>query len=62
MELEREGSFIPIATRNVFLKYYSDSPNHLTYWTTDDRHSYVQAIRATLAKYLTPVTDSNDAN
>lgn len=62
MELEREGSFIPIATRNVFLKYYNDDPKHLAYWTADDRRSYVQAIRETLAKYLTPPTIPAHAN
>jgi hypothetical protein len=62
MELEREGSFIPIATRNVFLKYYNDHPEHLTYWTAADRHNYVQAIQKTLVKYLTPATLAPHAN
>jgi hypothetical protein len=51
MELEREGSFIPITTRNVFLKYYPA-----------DRQQYVQAIRTTLAAYLTPAPTPADAN
>jgi hypothetical protein len=62
MELEREGSFIPIATRNVFLKYYNDDPKHLAFWTADDRRSYVLAIRETLAKYLTPASTTAHAN
>ncbi|TLM87291.1 hypothetical protein [Hymenobacter jeollabukensis] len=62
MELEREGSFIPIATRNVFLKYYSDDHEHLAYWTAADRSNYVRAIRETLAHYLTPDTTTADAN
>lgn len=54
-DLERDGSFIPIATRNVFLKYYSRNPKHLTYWTVADRDDYVRQIRITLAEYLTPL-------
>lgn len=52
IELERRGSFIPIATRNVFLKYYSNQAGHLSYWTDTDRAAYLAAIRATLAAYL----------
>jgi hypothetical protein len=52
MELEKEGSFIPIATRNVFLKYYSTEATHMSYWTATDRKSYLQAIKDTLAEYL----------
>ena len=54
-DLERDGSFSPIATRNVFLKYYSRNPKHLTYWTVADRDDYVRQIRITLAEYLTPL-------
>ena len=56
IDLEKRGSFIPIATRNVFLKYYSASSAHFTYWGETDRKAYVAAIRRTLNDYLTPVT------
>lgn len=55
IDLERRGSFIPIATRNVFMKYYTDNAGHLSYWTEMDRQAYLVAIRTTLADYL-PVT------
>lgn len=41
---EREGAFIPQATRNVFLKYYSDYPEHLIYWTIEDRETYLHKL------------------
>jgi hypothetical protein len=57
--LEKEGSFIPIATRNVFLKYYSPPAQmHLAYWGEADRRAYVAAIRRTLGEYLTPAAPS----
>ncbi len=62
MELERKGSFIPIATRNVFLKYYSEAPANLSYWGADDRQDYVEMIRTTLEAYLTPVAAPSHAN
>lgn len=52
IDLESKGSFIPIATRNVFLKYYSDDAGHLSYWTETDRNAYRKAIKTTLAAYL----------
>jgi len=57
IELEKEGAFIPIATRNVFLKYYTPGNPHLNYWTRDDRKKYREAISSTLKNYLaTPAT------
>ena len=43
--------FVPEATKNVFLKYYSggDSPQ-LDCWDDDDRARYLEAITTTLAK------------
>lgn len=52
IKLERKGSFIPIATRNVFLKYYSQPAGHLYYWTETDRAAYLTEIKKILADYL----------
>lgn len=51
LTLEREGAFIPPATRNVFLKAYSsDARPHL--WGPNDRQEYLATIRTTLRPYL----------
>ena len=52
IEMEQRGEFIPICTRNVFLKYYSKDPEHIHYWTETDRSDYCQKIRDTLMDYL----------
>jgi uncharacterized protein with ParB-like and HNH nuclease domain len=44
INMDREGVFIPQATRNVFLKYYSDYPEHLIYWTIEDKQKYLRVI------------------
>ena len=50
---DRAGSYIPLATRNVFLKYYSETgalqPH---FWSEDDKTSYRDAITHTLKDYL----------
>jgi len=53
IELEKRGAFIPITTRNVFLKYYTPENLNLNYWTRTDRECYREAISETLKDYLT---------
>lgn len=49
---DREGTFIPICTKNVFLKYYSEDIKQMTFWGNDDRERYLTVIKETLKKYL----------
>lgn len=52
VERDKKGSFIPICTRNVFLKYYTQEITSLYYWGEQDRICYLDAIKKTLANYL----------
>lgn len=45
IEFELQGVYIPNATKNSFLKYYSDYPKHLNYWTLGDRDEYLYKIQ-----------------
>jgi hypothetical protein len=45
IDFELAGKFIPNATKNSFLKYYSDYPKHLIYWTLEDRDDYSAKIQ-----------------
>lgn len=52
---ETEGkskSFIPIATRNVFFKYYSPNAENFQSWGLSDRKNYTQSIAELLIEYL----------
>tara|TARA_R110001583_G_scaffold74156_5_gene205579 strand:+ start:3391 stop:5058 length:1668 start_codon:yes stop_codon:yes gene_type:complete len=40
IDREKEGTFIPICTKNVFLKYFNDYPPKISFWTQDDRDNY----------------------
>lgn len=50
---DKEGSYIPACTRNVFLKYYTQTGNQqLHFWSPADRDAYVEAIRTAVGPYL----------
>lgn len=45
LEMDKNGEYIPICTRRVFLKYYTDSQNNqLHFWGENDRKSYLDAM------------------
>ena len=58
LEMDKKGEYIPIGTRRVFLKYYTDSSNHqLHFWGEQDREAYVNAMvgdEGIILNYLTP--------
>ena len=52
VDMDRAGLFIPVCTRNVFLKYYSDDPTQIHYWSERDREDYLNVIKSTLSDYI----------
>jgi len=44
IENEKKGTFIPICTKNVFMKYYSNEVSDLEIWNEKDRDSYLADI------------------
>ncbi|MCX6244695.1 MAG: DUF262 domain-containing protein [Bacteroidetes bacterium] len=52
IEKDKEGIFIPVCTKNLFLKYYTkddtDSSQWKNSWTIDDRKAYMKAIHDTI--------------
>jgi uncharacterized protein with ParB-like and HNH nuclease domain len=54
IRLDKQGSFIPICTRRVFLKYYQDSESSVQsfFWSTDDRAEYAKELNTMLQDYL----------
>lgn len=53
LQLDKEGKYIPIATKNVFLKYYTESDLQPYYWSKADKKNYYNDIEKTLKNYLT---------
>ena len=60
--LDQTGSYIPVCTRNVFLKYYEKTPSaqQLHFWGPRDREAYLEAMSATLRPYLLKDIPAND--
>lgn len=58
LELDREGQYIPICTRQVFLKYYSGADaQQIHFWGVQDREAYLAAIGSRtsgIGAYLKP--------
>lgn len=52
LENDMMGTFVPIATKNVFLKSYSGKINKMMYWSKNDALDYEKAIAQTLEPYL----------
>ena len=51
-EREIEGSYIPICTRNLFLKAFTRFPKNSGYWTKEDRDAYLESLRETYKYYM----------
>ena len=45
---DKENLFIPLCTKNVFLKYYSVDPKTLITWANDDANDYANCIKSIL--------------
>lgn len=52
-ENDKSGVFVPIATKNVFMKYYSKKIDNMMYWTQEDASSYMDSMREMLKDYIT---------
>jgi hypothetical protein len=49
---DKQGIFIPICTKNVFLKYFSDYPPKISFWSQEDRENYEKDLYNILNQYL----------
>lgn len=52
IEMDKNGEFIPICTKNVFLKYYSKELSNVYFWSKDDQEDYNDSIIKTLEKFF----------
>jgi hypothetical protein len=52
LELDQAGIFVPLCTRNVFLKCYSPKVDNVMFWSEPDRDAYQTAIIETLMNFF----------
>lgn len=49
---DKKGVFTPIATKNIFLKYYSHHATDILVWQDKDAEDYMQSIQELLSYYF----------
>lgn len=52
LSLDRDGVFVPLCTRNVFLKCYSTTVDHVMFWSRDDRDGYLRVLEQVLFEFF----------
>jgi hypothetical protein len=50
--LDQKGTFVPLCTKNVFLKYYSHGIGKMMFWGKKDRDAYRNKIIDTLSQFF----------
>ena len=58
IDRDKQGVFIPVCTKNVFLKYFSDYPPRISFWSEEDRNNYEIDLYNVLDSYLYKKDDS----
>lgn len=48
IERESKGLFVPLCTKNIFLKVYSKDVSDMTIWGNEDKSDYIAAMEKTL--------------
>ncbi len=52
LDLDQAGIFVPLCTRNVFLKCYNPKADNVMFWSESDRDAYQKAIIETLVNFF----------
>lgn len=52
LRLDEAGTFVPLCTRNLFLKAYSKQVGELLFWSETDATSYREAMTTILSKFF----------
>ena len=52
LDLDQAGIFVPLCTRNVFLKCYNPKADNVMFWSEPDRDAYQKAIIKTLVNFF----------
>lgn len=52
IDLDKSGEFVPLCTKNTFLKYFSDYPPKISFWSQDDREMYEKDLVRVLSDYM----------
>lgn len=63
IEYDKNGQYIPVGTKNVFFKYYTQENPTLLFWGEKDRRDYEEAIDEKLEPYyIEKLKETDDEN
>ena len=60
IEEDKKGNFIPICTKNIFLKYFNPNASTIYKYTIDDAETYETDICETLKEFLPKLSDKEN--
>ena len=60
IEEDKNGNFIPICTKNIFLKYFNPNASTIYKYTIDDAETYETDICETLKEFLPKLSDKEN--
>lgn len=49
---DQDGTFIPVCTKRVFQKYYTENPVNMSFWNKDDQNAYLEDIKTCIENLL----------
>ena len=52
IELDKQATYVPLCTKNVFLKYYSKNVDKMLFWEDKDSSDYQQAMLYTFTDFF----------
>ena len=52
IQFDRDGKFIPLGTKYVFFKYFTENPTTLIKWTEKDREKYIEFLKKTIKEFI----------
>lgn len=50
--MDAKGRFVPVCTRNIFLKVYSDEIENFEVWSDNDKTDYIKAMKLEFNKFF----------
>ena len=57
LQLDQAGIFVPLCTRNVFLKCYSPEVDNMIFWGEEDCNGYLKVMTDTLTSFFIGKTE-----
>ena len=52
IQLDKQATYVPLCTKNVFLKYYSKNVDKMLFWESKDSSDYQQAMIDTFIDFF----------